>query len=99
MAQDFFIGQALGVPYFRTNASESYVTIPPALLITDSDGATWTFGFEYVEHHGEFHFNVLRNDVDTGELASRIEYRRGTPVRIFGQNGWKTFSRNRKTFI
>jgi len=71
------------------------VAIPPAHLITDSDGAMWTLGFKY-NRDGEI--NVLRNDMDTGEFAVRIEYRKGQ-VRIFGKTGWRTFSRNRRHFI
>lgn len=92
------IGRALGRTYRRANKTEPYVCIPPALVITDSDGATWTLGFRYQIHGGEYEFNVLRNDVDTGEMAKRIEYRDGI-VRVFGQNGWKSLSRSRKHFI
>ena len=89
------IGRALGQVWRRENKTESDVTIPPALIITDSDGATWTLGTEYNVY---MEFNVLRNDVDTDEFAQRIEYRSGV-VRIFGNYGWKTFSRNRRHFI
>ena len=89
------IGRANGYLFRREDKTESYVVIPPAHLITDSDGAMWTFGFKY-NGHGEI--NVLRNDIDTGEFAERIEYRRGQ-VRIFGKAGWRTFSRNRRHFI
>lgn len=91
-------GRALSVRFARENKTDSYVEIPPAFLITDSDGAAWTFGSQYVEHNGEFEFNVLRNDVDTGELACRIVYQRGI-VKIFGAAGWRTFSRSRRHFI
>jgi len=89
------IGTALGRTWRRENKTESYVVIPPALIITDSDGATWTLGTEYNVH---MEFNVLRNDKDTGEFASRIEYQRGV-LRIYGRDGWRTFSRNRRHFI
>lgn len=92
------IGRALGTIYRRDNKTEPYVCVPPAMLITDSDGAVWTLGFKYQIHHAEYEFNVLRNDVDTGEMAKRIEYRNGI-VRIFGQHGWKVLSRSRKHFI
>jgi hypothetical protein len=92
------IGQALGKVYRRENKTESYVCIPPAFIITDSDGATWTLGFKYRIHHTEYEFNVLRNDIDTGEMAKRIEYKQGL-VRIFGQYGWKNFSRSRRHFV
>ncbi len=96
--RDLLIGKALGAVYRRENKTEPYVCIPPAFMISDSDGAVFTFGFNYRIHNGEYEFNVLRNDIDTGEMAKRIEYRKGV-VRIFGQYGWKTFSRNRTGFI
>jgi hypothetical protein len=92
------IGRALGKFYRRENKTESYTSVPPAFMITDSDGAVWTLGFKYIIHHNEYHFSVLRNDVDVGEMASRIEYTKGV-VRIFGQDGWKSFSRSRRNFI
>jgi hypothetical protein len=92
-------GRLDGVRYERVNPSDSYTTIPPAWLITDSDGAVWGLGTEYVyKGDGYMEFNVLRNDVDTGEIAERIEYRNGL-VRIFGSAGWRTFSRSRRYFI
>jgi hypothetical protein len=90
------IGRALGVTYRRFDKTESdSVVVPPALIITDSDGSTWTFGFTY-NVYGEI--NVLRNDVDTGEFAQRIEYRKGV-VKLFGKSGWRSFSRSRRHFI
>lgn len=92
-------GRAHGLRYERENKTESYVCVPPAHIITDSDGAAWTLGTQYVDHGGgEFEFNVLRNDIDIGETAMRIEYRRGV-VKIFGHSGWKSFSRSRRSFI
>jgi hypothetical protein len=41
---------------------------------------------------------VLRNDVDTGEYAERIEYRNGV-LRLFGKDRVRTFSRNKRHFI
>ena len=87
-----------GVRYERANKTETDVEIPPAFIITDSDGAAWTIGTHYAMHNGEYKFTVLRNDVDTGEMAKRIVYRRGV-VCIFGHYGWKRFSRNRRHFI
>lgn len=87
-----------GVRYERINPTENYVEIPPARLITDSDGAMWTFGPHYTEHNGEYQFSVMRNDIDTGEVAKRIVYQKGV-VSIFGDYGWKRFSRNRRHFI
>lgn len=92
------IGRALGTAYRREDKTETYVSVPPAMIITDSDGATWTLGFRYILHHGQYAFGVLRNDIDTDEFAMRIEYTKGV-VRIFGPSGWKSFSRNRRHFI
>jgi hypothetical protein len=89
------IGRALGQTWRRNDPTEPYTVVPPALVVTDSDGATWTFGTEF-SVHGEI--NVLRNDVDVGEFAERIEYRRGV-VRLYGKCGMRTFSRSRKHFI
>ncbi len=89
------IGHAGGQTVRRNDKSESYVVIPPAYVITDSDGAMWTAGFTMTPY-GEF--NVLRNDVDTGEYAERIEYRNGV-VRLFGKGRMRVFSRNRRHFI
>ncbi len=89
------IGRALGQTWRRENKTEPYVCVPPALIITESDGATWTFGFDY-NMDGEI--NVLRNDMDTGEYAERIEYRQGI-VRLFGKAGTRSFSRSRRHFI
>lgn len=84
-------GRADGAIYYRENATEPYVEIPPAYIITESNGATWTLGAHYVQHGWRFEFSVLRNDVDTGELASRIVYQRGK-VRIWTRNGWKIWT-------
>ena len=96
--KDILVGTINGARYERADKSENYVCVPPAFLITDNDGACWTFGPQYTVHNGEFEFTVLRNDVDTGEVAKRIEYSRGN-VRIFGHYGWKDFQRNRKGFL
>jgi hypothetical protein len=92
------IGSALGTTYRRANKTETYVSVPPALVITDSDGGTWTLGFQRVIHNHQFEFNVLRNGVDVGEMAKLIEYTKGV-VKIFGHYGWKSFSRSRRHFI
>jgi hypothetical protein len=76
----------------QTHITESYVSSPPALTITDEAGDLWCLGFTYgAAPRGEFAFNVLRNGVETGELASRIE-RRGGRVRIFTSSGWKRWT-------
>lgn len=92
------VGQIEGLRYERENRTESYVEIPPAFLITDSDGAAWTFGAQYAQHGSDYEFAVMRNDVDTGEVAKRIVYKKGV-VWIFGNYGWKHFSRSRRSFI
>ena len=75
--------------------TENYVSVPPALTILDEQGAVWTLGFNTAPRgkspNGEFAFDVLRNGVDTGEIASRIE-RRGGKIRIFTRDGWKKWT-------
>lgn len=74
--------------------SENYVSSPPALLVLESDGTVWTLGPNRTfGPRGEFAFDVLRNEVWTGEWASRIELRAGT-VRIFTTAGWKSWNGN-----
>lgn len=97
-ADGLLTGLVNGTQYFRQNATEPYVEIPPALLITDTTGACWTLGSQFVQHKDVFEFNVLCNDRDTGEMASRIVYQRGQ-VHIFGHYGRKTLSRNRRHFV
>lgn len=77
--------------------TESYVSIPPALVIRDETGALWTLGFDQGgTRTGEFEYDVVRNARKTGETACRIEFR-GRKLRIFGEAGWRTW--NGKTFI
>lgn len=84
----------------QRHVTESYVSVPPALTITDEQGAVWTIGFQSAPRDkspdGEYAYNVLRNGVEVGESASRIERRNGK-IRIFTANGWKRFNGN--TFI
>lgn len=82
----------------QTHITESYVSVPPALTITDEVGAVWTLGFARAEKapRGEYAFNVLRDGVETGETASRIE-RRNAKTRIFTRHGWRVWNGN--TFI
>jgi hypothetical protein len=94
--KDYFVGQLMGQQYQRQHKSESYVEIPPALLITDERGDTWSLGYEYTTHGQRFNWNVIRNDKETGEQAERIVYRNGR-VKIFGWYGWKAW--NGATFI
>lgn len=73
----------------QQHVTEEYVSVPPALTITDETGAIWTLGFRTGRApRGEFAFNVLRNGLETGKVASRIERRRGQ-IRIFTATGWK----------
>ena len=76
----------------QRHITESYVSVPPALTITDERGAVWTLGFTtaptWQAPSGEFAFNVLRNGMETGESASRIE-RRNNRIGIFTRQGWK----------
>ena len=73
----------------QQHITEEYVSVPPALTITDECGAIWTLGFRVgTAPRGEFAFNVLRNGLDTGEVASRIERHRGR-IRLFTAQGWK----------
>lgn len=94
-----FRGLVGGSVHVRENRSERGVTVPPARLITDETGAMWTLGTEYAKTADGwgFDFNVLRNDIDTGEMASRIEFK-GGKVRIFSSSlGWRVWTG--KTFI
>src|SRR5689334_22102655 len=91
----------------QTHITESYVSSPPALVIIDERGDTWTLGFtlaapnlsalkeryetRWEAPRGEFAFNVLRNGQNVGEFASRIERRHGK-VRIFTTTGWKRWT-------
>lgn len=79
----------------QKHITEEYVSVPPALIITDETGSIWTLGFKYgPAPNGEFAFNVLKNGIDTGEFASRIERRR-KGIRIFTANGWKQMKTDR----
>jgi hypothetical protein len=79
----------------QQHVTESYVSVPPALTITDNRGDVWTFGFLRAEPEqspqGEFAFDVLCNGKPTGEIASRIE-RRGGKVRVFTRHGWRVWN-------
>ena len=81
----------------QKHITESYVSSPPALIIIDEQGITWTLGVNPGNApKGEFAFDVLKDGVPTGEVASRIERRQGR-IRIFGADGWKRF--NGRNFI
>jgi len=74
------------------HVTENYISVPPALHLTDSAGQRWTFGFITAEKEqspqGEFAFEVLRDGIGMGEIASRLELRNGV-VRVFTRHGWK----------
>jgi hypothetical protein len=93
--EHLLIGYANGDTIRRANKTDAYVTVPPAYIITDSDGAAWTFGTEF-NAFGEI--NVLRNDTNTGEFAQVIEYRRGI-VWLYGRGRRRSFSRSRRHII
>lgn len=95
-------GRAEGQTYTRESRTDKFVSIPPAFVITDETGATWIFGQDYVEERGRYWFAVLRNDVDTGEMAERVEYRparhgKQGQVAIYTRLGRKIW--NGKSFI
>lgn len=88
------------LPFMRLHGeqvyvTENYVSVPPALTLTDDVGAVWTLGFKTapkeLSPEGEFAFDVLRDGIDAHEVASRIE-RRGGKIRIFTRHGWKVWS-------
>jgi hypothetical protein len=76
----------------QVHVTESYVSVPPALTITDEVGAVWTLGevraAKEQSPEGEFAFKVFRDAVFTGEIASRIERRSGK-IRVFTRHGWR----------
>lgn len=80
---DLLVGRALGARFTRENRTERDVCVPPALIITDRDGKTFTFGFSY-NNSGEI--NVLVNDRDTGEFAEKIDFAKGV-VTLYGSAG------------
>ena len=94
--KDSFVGRLNGLDFYRTHKTESYVEIPPSLIITDERGDAWTLGTDYAQHGRRFSWGVLRNDRHTGELAEKIVFQRGR-VHIFGWYGRKTW--NGRTFI
>lgn len=81
-------------PRVQTHITEAYVSSPPALIIVDERGQVWTLGMKFGEApRGEFAFNVLRDGIDTGVVASRIE-RRGGRIRVFTAAGWLRWTGN-----
>lgn len=77
--------------------TEPYVCIPPALVIRDREGATWTLGFDYDEREwrgGKWEYDIVRNGRKTGEFGRIIEFRKGV-VKIWGAEGWRTYRNGR----
>lgn len=73
----------------QQHVTEDYVSVPPALTITDEAGAIWTLGFRNAGvQRGEFAFNVLRNGIEIGMVANRLERQQGR-VRAFTETGWQ----------
>lgn len=94
---ELLTGRALGETWTRENRSEADVEIPPALIITAPDGKTFTLGFKYQAGKSlDMEFNVLVDDRDSGEFASKIVMKGGT-IAIYGSAGWRTWSG--KSFI
>lgn len=76
----------------QQHITEGYVSVPPALTITDEAGGLWMLGPRAKPApRGEYAFHVLRDGIDTGEVASRIERRRNR-LRIFTSRGWKWYT-------
>jgi hypothetical protein len=79
----------------QQHITEHYVSVPPALTITDERGDVWTLGFQTAPRSkspdGEFAFDVLRNGMSAGAIASRIERRNGR-IRVFTADGWKRWT-------
>jgi len=96
--KDALVGVVNGARHERANPTENYVHVPPALFCVDSSGNYFTFGTEYVIHHGDYEWNVVCNGKDTGETAKRISCIDGK-VTIHGSYGRKQQSRSRRTFI
>jgi hypothetical protein len=82
--------------------TDGYVCSPPALWVRDSDGSVFTLGTEHIPGHqfptGEYEYDVVWNGIKTGEFACRIEMRGGR-IRIYGIQGWRTWSQPAKRFI
>jgi hypothetical protein len=80
--------------------TESYVSSPPAAYIINSQGLTFTLGFNLQQlrdsPHGHYAFNILVDGKETGEFATHIEKRNGK-VRIFTSSSWKIW--NGRCFI
>ena len=81
----------------QSHITESYVSSPPALTITDDAGNIWALGMvNRGVSGGEFMFDVCRNGIPVGDYANRIE-RRNRKVYLFGPEGRKAW--NGRSFI
>lgn len=87
-------GYHRGVKYVRENKTEPYVSVPPALIITDSNGATWTLGTDYIQKGWAYYWGIMRNDKHTGEHACKLEYR-NTKLRAWTPEGSKIWVERR----
>jgi hypothetical protein len=85
----------------QVHITEAYVSVPPALHITDEVGAIWTLGMRSATRdlspEGEFAFHVLRDGVSTHEIASRIERRNGK-IRVLTKAGYKVWTQGQFFF-
>lgn len=77
----------------QTHITESYVSSPPALTVTDERGDVWCLApwDKGIISRGEFAYDVLRNGNPVGESANRIE-RRNNRIYIFGPEGRKVWT-------
>lgn len=90
--RDSFVGRLMGVDYLRVNSTESSVSVPPALIVTDERGDVWSIGFRHDQH---MQWEVLRNDRVTGEFAERIVHRvldSRRVVSIWSDGRWKNWT-------
>ena len=83
---ELLVGSAQGVTFQREDKTENYVEVPPALLITDADGAVWSLGTDHKIIDGRYHFNVIRNDKNMGVYAEKIVYEKRR-VNIYTAEG------------
>lgn len=83
----------------QAHVTEPYVCVPPALIITDDEGAIWTLGFDYSETEwraGRYEYDIVRNGRKTGEFGRTIEFRRGKVI-INGADGRRVW--NGRAFV
>jgi hypothetical protein len=74
--------------------TEAYVSIPPALVIRDEEGALWTLGFDYDEREwrsGRWEYDCVRNGRKTGDFCRTIEFR-NKKVIIYGADGRRVWN-------